>query len=138
MMAAANDSLIEDLQKLFEQQDDIRLSIVFGSIADGTWNSESDLDIAVLAGGPLTPGREMALIDALARVAERPIDLIDLSRAGEPLLGQILQHGRRLTGADSTWATLVTRHLFDSADFLPYRNRMLRERREAWINPGKQ
>jgi hypothetical protein len=74
----------------------------------------------------------MALIDALARAAERPIDLIDLSTAGEPLLGQILQHGQRLTGADSTFATLVSRHLFDAADFLPYRNRMLRERREAW------
>lgn len=131
-MVVSNDTLIEQLRQLLERQGDIRLSIVFGSVADGSQHSESDVDIAVLADGPLTARRKMALIDALARAAERPIDLIDLSTAGEPLLGQILQHGQRLTGADSTFATLVSRHLFDAADFLPYRNRMLRERREAW------
>jgi len=132
-MAADENKLIGKLRELLARQEDIRLSIVFGSVAGGTQNSESDLDIAVLADGPLTTRRKIALIDDLAQVAERPIDLIDLSTAGEPLLGQILQHGQRLTGADSTWATLVTKHLFDAADFLPYRDRMLRARREAWI-----
>lgn len=130
---STGNNLLERLRELLARQEDIRLSIVFGSVADGSQNPESDLDVAVLADGPLTARRKMALIDALAQVAERPIDLVDLSTAGEPLLGQILQHGQRLTGADSTFATLVTRHLFDAADFLPYRNRMLRERREAWI-----
>ena len=133
MVVAANDNLMEQLRELLERQGDIRLSIVFGSVAGGRQTPGSDLDIAVLADGPVTTRRKMALIDALAQVSERPIDLIDLSTAGEPLLGEILQHGQRLTGADSTWATLVTQHLFDAADFLPYRNRMLRERREAWI-----
>jgi len=132
-MTAKSDTLIEQLRQLLARQDDIRLSIVFGSLAAGRQTAESDLDIAVLTDGPLTTRRKMALIDALAQVSERPIDLIDLSKAGEPLLGEVLQHGQRLTGADSTWATLVTQHLFDAADFLPYRNRMLRERREAWI-----
>jgi uncharacterized protein len=132
-MTANSDTLIEQLRQLLARQDDIRLSIVFGSLAAGRQTPESDLDVAVLTDGPLTTRRKMALIDALAQVSERPIDLIDLSKAGEPLLGEVLQHGQRLTGADSTWATLVTQHLFDAADFLPYRNRMLRERREAWI-----
>ncbi|PYG00046.1 hypothetical protein D893_02452 [Thioalkalivibrio sp. ALE21] len=28
----------------------------------------------------------------------------------------------------------MTRHLFDQADFLPYRDRILAARRDAWIN----
>ena len=132
-MAAAENTLLTELRELLARQDDIRLSIVFGSLAAGRQTPESDLDIAVLTDGPLTTRRKMALIDALAQVSERPIDLIDLSKAGEPLLGEVLKHGQRLTGTDSTWATLLTQHLFDAADFLPYRNRMLRERREAWI-----
>ena len=132
-MFTSENKLLTDLRELLSRQNDIRLSIVYGSVADGRETAESDLDIAVLADSPLTPERKMALIDALARMSERPIDLIDLSTIGEPLLGEILQHGQRLTGADSTWATLVTQHLFDAADFLPYRNRMLRKRREAWI-----
>ena len=132
-MFSGENKLLTDLRELLSRQNDIRLSIVYGSVADGRETAESDLDIAVLADSPLTPERKMALIDALARMSERPIDLIDLSTIGEPLLGEILQHGQRLTGADSTWATLVSKHLFDAADFLPYRNRMLRERREAWI-----
>ena len=131
-MVVAENTLLTKLRELLACQDDIRLSIVFGSVADGRETAESDLDIALLADSPLTPERKMALIDALAQMSERPIDLIDLSTVGEPLLGEILQHGQRLTGADSTWATLVTQHLFDAADFLPYRNRMLTQRREAW------
>ncbi|MEX2497772.1 MAG: nucleotidyltransferase domain-containing protein [Wenzhouxiangellaceae bacterium] len=120
------------MRKLLARQNDIRLSIVFGSVADGRETAESDLDIAVLADGPLAPERKIALIEALADACGRPIDLIDLSTTGEPLLGRILQEGTRLTGSNSTWATLVSKHLFDAADFLPYRNRMLKERREAW------
>jgi len=132
-MVAENDTLIRQLRQLLAGQDDIRLSVVFSSVAGGSQTPESDLDIAVLSDGPLTSRRRQALIESLARVCQRPVDLIDLSTAGEPLLGQILQQGQRLTGTDSSWATLVTRHLFNAADFLPYRNRMLKERRDAWL-----
>jgi predicted nucleotidyltransferase len=131
-MSADNNNGIEKLRELLARQDDIRLSIVFGSVASNSQTPESDLDIAVLSNGPLTTRRRQTLIESLAKVCHRPVDLIDLSTVGEPLLGQILQQGQRLTGTDSSWATLVTRHLFDAADFLPYRNRMLKERREAW------
>ena len=59
--------------------------------------------------------------------------MVDLRTAGEPLLGQILQYGQRLIGNDADHAELIRRHIFDSEDFLPYVNRILRERRQAWI-----
>lgn len=62
----------------------------------------------------------------------RPVDMVDLSRAGEPILGQVFK-GERIVGADPVYASLLSRHLLDAADFLPLRERILRERRESWI-----
>jgi uncharacterized protein len=111
----------------------IHLAIVFGSLAIGEGHAESDLDIAVDAGIRLTAGEKMTLIFELATRTGRPVDLVDLRVVGEPLLGQILRHGKRILGSDERYAALILRHLLDQADFLPYRNRILAERRHAWI-----
>lgn len=75
----------------------------------------------------------MALTQALAEQTGRPVDLVDLAAVTEPLLGQVVQHGRRLLGSDTQFAQLISRHLIEQADFMPYRNRVLAERRMAWI-----
>jgi len=111
---------------------DIRLAILFGSLATGTARADSDLDLAIDLGHKLDSGEKMQLIGDLALACGRPVDLIDIQTAGEPLLGQILQHGKRLLGSNSRYAELICRHLFEQADFLPLRNRILAERRKAW------
>ena len=114
-------------------QPDIRLAILFGSLAVGEGHRESDLDLAVDAGRRLTASEKITLISELAGRIGRPVDLVDLHAVGEPLLGQILQRGKRILGGDTHYANLIRRHLFDQADYLPYRNRILAERRRAWI-----
>ena len=111
----------------------VRLAVLFGSLARGEERPESDMDLAVGADRPLTVDEKMALIADLAVEFGRPVDLVDFAVVGEPLLGQILTGGQRVMGDDVRYARLITRHLFDQADFLPYRDRILRERREAWI-----
>ena len=108
------------------------LAILFGSVALGRQSSNSDLDIAVAAGHALTTAEKMALIEALAESTGRPIDLIDLKVVAEPLVGQIVRHGRRILGDDGAYGRLISRHLFEQADFMPYRTRVLAERRVAW------
>ena len=107
--------------------------ILFGSLATGTERVDSDLDLAVMAARPLTIIERMALISELAHKIGRPVDLVDLRTVGEPLLGQILKHGVRILGSDTDYAKLIFKHLLDQEDFLPYRNRILAERRQAWI-----
>lgn len=114
-------------------QPGIGLAILFGSLAAGEGRAESDLDLAVDAGRRLTASEKMALISELAGRTGRSVDLVDIHAVGEPLLGQILQHGKRILGTDTLYANLIRRHLFDQADYLPYRNRILAERRQAWI-----
>jgi predicted nucleotidyltransferase len=111
----------------------VELAILFGSVAQGRQRPDSDIDIAVDAGQVLTAASKIALIEALAERTGRPIDLIDLKSVAEPLLGQIVRHGRRLQGSDAAHGQLISRHLFEQADFMPYRSRILSERRAAWI-----
>ncbi|MBI3358985.1 MAG: nucleotidyltransferase domain-containing protein [Nitrospirae bacterium] len=114
-------------------QSGIVLAILFGSLAAGKGRVESDLDLAVDAGRRLTASEKMTLIAELAERTGRPVDGVDIHAIGEPLLGQILQHGKRMMGSDTHYANLIYKHLLDQADFLPYRNRILAERRQTWI-----
>lgn len=125
--------LTETLKGTLAEHGGIRLAILFGSHATGRATANSDLDLAVRTTAPLEVAEKIALIEKLAEATGMPVDLIDLKRVGEPLLGQILKHGVRLMGSDTDYAALLSRHLFDAADFLPYRNRILAERRRVWI-----
>jgi predicted nucleotidyltransferase len=111
----------------------IRLANLFGSLAAGRERADSDLDLAVDAGYRLTAGEKLALMNELTERTGRPVDLVDFHAVGEPLLGQILRHGKRLLGGGACYVSLIRRHLFDQADYLPYRTRILSERRRAWI-----
>ena len=123
----------KQLQKVLTHFPDLVLALVFGSVAKGHQRTDSDLDIAVAAKQALTVDETMAIIAALAEQTGRPIDLIDLKVVAGPLLGQIVRHGRRLLGSDAEYGRLLSRHVFEQADFMPYRNRVLAERRAAWI-----
>jgi predicted nucleotidyltransferase len=120
------------LVEVLSQFPGLELAVLFGSVALGHQQLDSDLDIAVAARRALTVAEKMALIEALADRTGRPIDLVDLKVVAEPLLGQIVRHGRRLLGSDSAYGQLISRHLFEQADFMPYRSRVLAERRAAW------
>lgn len=126
----AMDSLLKDVLENFPQ---ITLAVLFGSVASGKPRADSDLDIAVSALQPLMHDEKIALMGALAERTGRAIDLIDLSVAAEPLLGQVVRHGRRILGSDRLFGELISRHLIEQADFMPYRTRVLAERRVAWI-----
>jgi predicted nucleotidyltransferase len=121
------------LREILTEHGGVLVAILFGSQATGRATPHSDLDLAVQTSVPLAAADKIALIENLAQSTGLPIDLIDLKNAGEPLLGQIFKHGVRLLGSDEDYAALLTRHLFDAADFLPYRRRILAERRQAWI-----
>jgi predicted nucleotidyltransferase len=128
-----DEHLTRAILSAIDTQPGIRLAILFGSLAAGRERVNSDLDLAIDAGRRLTTGERLALTAELAKRTGRPVDLVDLYAVGEPLLGQILRYGKRLLSGGTCYADLIRRHLFDQADYLPYRSRILAERRRAWI-----
>ena len=127
-MAAIEEQLLRALSAFPE----IRLALLFGSRASGRPRADSDIDLAILADSPLAPERRACIIEAVALATGCPIDLMDLYHAPEPVLGEALK-GVRLLGNAAAHAQLVTRHVLNAADFLPLRERILTERRSAWI-----
>lgn len=121
------------LKETLEQFPQVSLAMLFGSAASGRQQPNSDLDIAVATDRPLTANERIAIISALAERTGRPVDLVDLNGVAEPLLGQVVRHGRRILGSDALYGELINRHLIEQADFMPYRTRLLAERRLAWI-----
>lgn len=121
------------LREILSNFPQITLAILFGSLASGRQKPDSDLDIAIAAGHTLSMDEKIAIIGMLAEHIGRPVDLIDLTTVTEPLLGQIVRHGRRICGSITLHGNLISRHLLEQEDFMPYRNRILAERRRAWI-----
>ena len=121
------------VKQVLEKHATIRLAVLFGSLARGEADQDSDLDLAIGADRPLDTHEKIQLIAELAEALGRPVDLVDIYSAGEPLLGQIVTRGKKILGTDADFAFVLNKHLLNQADFMPYRSRILKERRQAWI-----
>lgn len=127
-------SIDEDLRQALTAFPEIELAMLFGSLASGSTALSADLDIAVGGRRKLPSALRRRLVKGLAELVGRPVDLIDLATVGEPLLGVVLRTGRLILCRDRRlYAELIKRHIFNVADFEPYRRRLLKQRREAWI-----
>ena len=124
---------IEALFAYLKQDGDIELAILFGSMANDKYTTKSDVDLAINKNRPLTEHQKKDMIEQVALITGRAVDLVDLSTVGEPLLGQILKYGKRLLGSDSAYAELGLKHVYAQADFVPYIKRTLKERRQEWL-----
>jgi predicted nucleotidyltransferase len=71
----------------------------FGSQVAGTADADSDLDLAVLVAGYADPLLLWDLSGALADIAGRPVDLLDMRAASTVMQYQVLMTGTRLWSA---------------------------------------
>lgn len=113
---------------------EIQVAAVFGSMARGTAQPDSDIDIAVQSSRPLTVDQRIELIGSLSLAFDRPVDLVDLRTAGQPLLDQIVRTGIQFVGSKHQWGDLIYRNIMENEDFVPYQKRILEGRRKAWMN----
>ena len=124
-------TLDQQLTTVFSAFPEIRLAILFGSRATGNHRTDSDIDLGLLADAPLSADLKSRIIEAVAAEIGCPVDIVDLFHGPEPVLGAVLK-GRRLFGDAATYARLLNMHVFNVADFLPIRQRVLAERRAEW------
>jgi len=125
-------SLHKQLTRFLSRYPQFELAILFGSQARGDATGESDIDLALLSDAPISSSLKLELIELIGARFGCPVDIVDLYYAAEPILGQVFK-GKRLLGDDATYASLLTKHLINTADFVPLQQRILTERRNAWI-----
>jgi predicted nucleotidyltransferase len=129
------EKLREMLKEVLARHQDIKLCIVFGSIATAKSSLNSDLDIAVAGEQPLSPDKFLELIDAFSAAANHQIDLVDLMTASGEIFKQALSTGVIVQNLDKNlYARLISRMLFNQTDMMPYYRRTLQERRRRFLN----
>jgi len=97
---------------------------LFGSMADGTAHSGSDLDVALLTETSLKPVERWSIQEDLAGRLHRDVDLVDLRCASTVMQMQVVSHGLVIYDADST-----TRQAFEVFVYSSYA-RFNEERKE--------
>ncbi len=125
-------TLDKQLARFVSRYPEFKLAILFGSQATGNVTGDSDIDLALLSDAPISSSMKLQLVEQIGARFGRPVDIVDLFFAAEPVLGQVFK-GKRLLGDNATYARLLTRHLINTADFVPLQQRILTERRNAWI-----
>jgi uncharacterized protein len=129
MTSAATAELIQQrLADLSRVMPDLRLLVLFGSLARGRARSESDIDVAVQCDGPADLD---ALYLAMApRFGTDRLDLIDIRRAGPILAMAVARTGRPLferePGAFREFQSLASRRYCDTEKLRHARRRAIR------------
>lgn len=102
--------LLSHLRRALRTERDVRLAVLFGSVAVGDDRSTSDVDL-LIARRSDNPRLCAALSLRLGRVVGRPVHLIDLEQAqtSPALLSDVLGEGRPVLDRDGLWSTLLSR-----------------------------
>ncbi|MGH2880174.1 MAG: nucleotidyltransferase domain-containing protein [Solirubrobacteraceae bacterium] len=103
--------LLADLRRALRTEQRVRLAVLYGSIARGDEDEDSDLDLLVsfAEGRPFSP---YPLTSRLRKVCKRRVDIARLERveASAPLLlERVLDEGRVVIDRDDQWRQLRER-----------------------------
>jgi predicted nucleotidyltransferase len=142
MPAEGNDLLpteeiITAVSYYLTNQPDIAAAYIFGSLARGRFRTGSDVDVAILY-NPDDTGklarfeRRLDLEIALEEIIHRPVQVIDLERAGLPLQYQVRKYGKLIVEKDGhrrvNFEVNARRLYFDMQRFYLLRNATVLER----------
>ena len=126
---------LNSVRDVLLRQPDIELACIFGSFAEGRQTPASDIDVAIAAREPIDSQRRLALNDAVANAVGRPVDLVDLQRAGPLVLTQALTRGKRIVKRDSgVLARLLVKMWYLNADLMPLVRMIQDTRRERFLH----
>jgi predicted nucleotidyltransferase len=100
--------LLLDLRKALRTEHRVRLAVLYGSVARGHEDADSDLDILIASSDDESTGA-VELAARLGRVCGRDVDVARLDRIEKSaplLLDRILKEGRVLIDRDGIWEQL--------------------------------
>ncbi|NCD33867.1 MAG: nucleotidyltransferase domain-containing protein [Spartobacteria bacterium] len=111
------------------QYDALDMAYLYGSFAKGTARKTSDIDIAVAGIKPLTASLLLELMNGLASLTHREIDLIDLQQVNGLILREAMQGDDLFCRNIVVREQLMKKLVYDQEDFMPLRRKMMERRR---------
>jgi predicted nucleotidyltransferase len=127
--------LQQKLSKLFHQEPDLEIALLFGSAAKNTLRPDSDVDIAISKGIEMNVDQQIVLRDRIAHVANRPVDLLDLESAHGFILKQALTLGIPLRPSQpKTLERLLKRLVYEQEDLAPQIQQAQKNRVKEFAN----
>jgi predicted nucleotidyltransferase len=99
--------LLHTLRMALRTEPNVRLAVLFGSIAKGDDREDSDIDVLVVLDDP-SIGRLVALTERLSRRLGRDLQLLRLADAESSpvLMADIVEQGRVLIDREGGWPSL--------------------------------
>lgn len=134
----------EELKQIFSstnienaiQKFDVDLIIIFGSVAKGTANSYSDIDIAVLTknlnSDTITRTR-YGLIDFFEALFKQGCDVIILNEAPPELKYQVVKYGKVLFEKDKAFNSFFSKTLSEYFDFKYFIDKYYTKVKESFL-----
>lgn len=117
-------SVPEELIKALASVPELKLAVLFGSLARGRAKAGSDLDLAVSL-SPDTQEARRATRRALHSAAARTVDLVFAADAPPLLRMEIARHGVPLLERQlHAWANFKAKAMIDWGDWAPYARRL--------------
>jgi predicted nucleotidyltransferase len=111
-------ALLDELKCVLERYAEIRLAVVFGSVARGDVRASNDLDLALLL-SPDTQDMPQKIEAELAAASGREVDFVHLDTAPPLLRFEVARDGVLLRGDHDDWVDFRTRAMIDWWDWAP-------------------
>lgn len=99
---------------------DLKMIVLFGSVAKNRANQDSDVDLAILADSIFGLKKELELRHQLETIFKREVDLVFFQNAAPLLLGQIAKEGKLLFGKKREFDAFRIYAMKSYLDFEPY------------------
>lgn len=95
------DTEIEIIDFLKKEIPEIVSIYIYGSFANNTSNSESDIDIGFLTNGKISSLKKWEIQEKLAADLDKDVDLVDLKDASVILKTEVIENGKLIYTSDS-------------------------------------
>ena len=126
--------IIDRLKDYFSHDDDIEMVLLYGSVAKGTFNPKSDIDIALYSKKELSFEVLAKIQTELAIMFDREIDVADLKKAEGTFLYQIMTNAVKIKFEENIYVRYAMKALYFYEDFLPILRRTQEEKLKRMLN----
>jgi len=115
------DGLIDCVRSYFATIEDVRLVLVFGSVANGHFGPSSDLDVAIAGSSRFSQPVLEETRASLSSLTGREVDLVDLEASEGLVVYEAVVHGVRVKLDREAFVKHHAKALSYREDFLPLR-----------------